>query len=79
MLEPWCYFFFGGFCAGKATVKGGGKPQGTWASLKHGWQNKAVAMCGAALLQQRPVFYAKEPSGYSLKSLRGISNGAVGL
>ena len=44
--------------AGKATGKGG-KPQGQWASmLKHGWQNKAVALCGASEWQQETVAFS---------------------
>ena len=38
--------------AGKVTAKGG-KPQGQWAALKCGWQNKAVAMSGASVWQQK--------------------------
>ena len=37
--------------AGKATAKGGSKPMGQWSTLKHGWQNKAVAITGATFWQ----------------------------
>ena len=43
--------------AGKSTTKGG-KPQGQWALLKHGWQNKAVAICGASEWQQETVAFS---------------------
>ena len=43
--------------AGKATGKGG-KPQGQWALLKSGWQNKAVALCGASEWQQETVAFS---------------------